>query len=82
MEEKWKFDLYCETDGILAIFPFGEFKTEIRKNPKPLFKLISIALSYSYETTHFNLTGQFKNRVISFVNMPALSNLISIKSSS
>lgn len=40
MEDKWKFDLYCETDGILAIFPFGEFKAEVRKNPKPLFKLI------------------------------------------
>ena len=34
MEHKWKFDVYAEQDGIIAILPFGEIKIEIRKNPK------------------------------------------------
>lgn len=34
MEEKWKFDIYAETDGFIALLPFGEVKTEARKTPK------------------------------------------------
>lgn len=34
MEQKWKFEVFAETDGILAVLPFGEIKIEIRKNPK------------------------------------------------
>jgi hypothetical protein len=31
MGEKWKFDVYAETDGSIAVLPFGEIKTEIRR---------------------------------------------------
>lgn len=34
MEQKWKFEVFAETDGIIAVLPFGEIKIEIRKNPK------------------------------------------------
>jgi|APSaa5957512535_1039671.scaffolds.fasta_scaffold45197_2 hypothetical protein len=26
MNEKWKFDIYAEIDGTIAILPFGEIK--------------------------------------------------------
>lgn len=28
-----KYDIIAETDGIIAILPFGEIKNESRKNP-------------------------------------------------
>ena len=34
MEETWKFDVVCEADACIALLPFGEYKTEIRKNAK------------------------------------------------
>jgi hypothetical protein len=44
MEQKWKFEVFAETDGILAVLPFGEIKIEIRKNPKA----VSIRLNNNY----------------------------------
>ena len=41
MEQKWKFEVFAETDGILAVLPFGEIKIEIRKNPKAV-SIVSI----------------------------------------
>jgi hypothetical protein len=29
--EKWKFDIFAETDGTMAILPYGEIKMEIRR---------------------------------------------------
>ena len=34
MEESWRYDVFAEQDGILAVLPFGEIKTDIRKHPK------------------------------------------------
>ena len=34
MGENWKYDMIAETDGVIAILPFGEIKTEIRRQPK------------------------------------------------
>jgi hypothetical protein len=31
MGETWKFDVLAETDGSIAVLPFGEIKTEIRR---------------------------------------------------
>ena len=39
MEQKWKFEVFAETDGILAVLPFGEIKIEIRKNPAHVLRL-------------------------------------------
>jgi hypothetical protein len=30
---KYKYDIIAESDGILAVLPFGEIKSESRKNP-------------------------------------------------
>lgn len=30
---KHKYDIIAETDGVLAVLPFGEVKSESRKNP-------------------------------------------------
>ena len=40
MAATWKFELKAETDGIVAIFPFGELKTEIRSHSKGTLKLM------------------------------------------
>ena len=34
MEEKWRYDVYADSDGIIAVMPFGEVKVEMRRNPK------------------------------------------------
>ena len=34
MLQSWKFSIYAELDGIIALIPFGEIKTEVRKHPK------------------------------------------------
>ena len=34
LEDKWKFDLFADSDGMLAILSFGEIKFELRKQPK------------------------------------------------
>lgn len=31
MEDKWKYDIYAETDGLMAVLPYGEVKVEIRR---------------------------------------------------
>ncbi len=33
-DTKHKYDIIAETDGVIAVFPFGEFKSESRKNPQ------------------------------------------------
>lgn len=30
-DEKWKFDVFAETETLLGILPYGEIKTEIRR---------------------------------------------------
>ena len=30
-QEKWKFDIFAESDGTMAVLPFGEIKMEIRR---------------------------------------------------
>ena len=32
-DSKHKFDIIADSDGLLAVFPFGEFKSESRRNP-------------------------------------------------
>jgi hypothetical protein len=67
MEDKWKFDLYAECDGLMAILPYGEVKLEMRRQPRAMYKVLEIAANYAYETTHFNLVGESQNPVIKFV---------------
>ena len=57
-EDKWKFSLTGETDGVMAVLPFGEVKLEIRRAPKAVYKVLEIAANQALETNYFNLIGQ------------------------
>jgi hypothetical protein len=68
MSSKWHYDLYGESSGILAVLPYGELKTEMRKNPKTICRLIEMAANRAHETTFFNIEGVELNPVPPFVN--------------
>ena len=72
METKWKFDMYAESDGIMAMLPFGEVKVEMRRSAKAMYKIMEIAATYAYETTHFNLMGESPNPAIKFTHQQSL----------
>lgn len=57
LKETWNYDIIAETDGVLAVFPFGDLKTEVRVKPRGTCKLMELAANYAYETTHYNLLG-------------------------
>lgn len=42
-EDKWRFGLTAETDGVFAVLPYGEVKLEIRRAPKAIYKVLEIA---------------------------------------
>ena len=64
MQATWKFDLVAETDGIIALFLFGEFKTEIRSHGKGTLRLMQMAANHAYETNHYNIKGESVNPTI------------------
>jgi len=70
MNETWKFDVLAETDGSIAVLPFGEIKTEIRRQPKGMFKVLELAANQAYATNYFNITGELLNPVIPFIHHP------------
>ena len=70
MTSTWKFDLIAETDGIMAIFPFGELKAEIRNHAKGTLRLMKMAANNAYETNHFNIRGTSVNPTIQFLSQP------------
>ena len=41
--DKYKYDIIAETDGILAMLPLGEIKTESRKNPQATYRILYLA---------------------------------------
>ena len=65
---KWKFDLVADTKGYMALLPFGEIKIEMRKNPKPMYKIMELAANHAYETTYYNMTGEKRNQPIIFTH--------------
>ena len=76
MEEKWKFDVYADSDSILGVFPYGEFKVESRRQPQGMFKLIEIATQKAYETSFYNINGIKPNPVIRFHHQALLQKKI------
>ena len=57
-----------ETDGVMAVLPFGEVKLEIRRAPKAVYKVLEIAANQALETNYFNLVGQSQNPAIKFTH--------------
>ena len=69
-DEKWKFDVFAETETLMGILPYGEIKTEIRRQPQGMLKLLQLASLKAYETTYFNITGMNLNNAIQFTHQP------------
>ena len=61
---KNKFDIIANTDGLLAVLPYSEIKSEIRKNPHALYKILEIAAKKSLEIFHYNIFGHDYNPCI------------------
>jgi CRP-like cAMP-binding protein len=56
-----KFDVIAESDGMIACLPFGEIKTESRKNPQACFLIMELAAKKALEVFHFNVFGHEYN---------------------
>ena len=61
---KHKFDVIAQTDGLIAILPYGEIKGESRKNPHACFKVLELAAKKSLEVFHYNIFGHEYNPCI------------------
>ena len=68
MNEKWDVDIVAETDGYMAILPFGEIKTEFKKNAKAFTLIYQLASRRAYEINYFNLTGEKRNPICDFTH--------------
>lgn len=55
-------------DGLIAVLPFGEIKSELRRAPEAVFKSYQLAAKYAMETFMFNLNGVEHNQ---FIKHPA-----------
>jgi CRP-like cAMP-binding protein len=59
-----KFDVIAESDGMLAVLPFGEIKVESRKNPQACYRILEMAAKKALEVFHYNVFGHPYNHVI------------------
>jgi hypothetical protein len=66
MEEKWKFDVFADSRGAMAVLPFGEVKMEIKRQPHGMTKIMEMAAKRAYETNYYNITGMELNKLIPF----------------
>jgi CRP-like cAMP-binding protein len=56
-----KFDVIAESDGMIAVLPFGEIKTESRKNPIACYRILELAAKKALEVFHYNVFGHEYN---------------------
>lgn len=61
---KHKYDVIAETDGILAVLPFGEIKSESRRSPAACYRALELASKKALEVFHFNVFGHELNPAI------------------
>lgn len=61
---KHKYDIIAESDGIIAILPFGEIKAESRRNPLACYKALELATRKALEVFHYNVFGHEMNPAI------------------
>ena len=64
--EKWKFDVFAESDAIIGVLPYGEIKTEIRRQSSGMYRILEMAANRAYEASYYNLTGLDTNNPIKF----------------
>lgn len=65
---KWTCDIVGDQKGIIAVLPFGEIKSLMRKFPRATCRIIEMAAQRCYETTFYNFTGLEYNPIPNFVN--------------
>ena len=65
---KHKYDVIAESDGIIALLPYGEIKSESRKNPHACFRALNIAAKKALEVFHYNVFGHEANPTIRLIN--------------
>jgi len=66
-QEKWRYDVFGDTNGILAVVAFGELKIEWRRNAEAMTKIARLAANYAHDTTCYNILGLSCNPAIPFV---------------
>lgn len=59
-----KYDVIAETDGIMAVLPFGEIKSESRRNPAACYRVLELATKKALEVFHYNVFGHEMNPVV------------------
>jgi hypothetical protein len=40
---RFKFDVIAESDGLIAVLPYGEIKSESRRNPLACYRILELA---------------------------------------
>ena len=66
MEENWKFDVFAESKGAMAVLPFGEIKMEFKRQPQGMMNVMEIAAKRAFETNYFNIMGLELNPLLPF----------------
>ena len=61
---KHKYDVIAESDGIIALIPFGEIKSESRKNPIACYRALELASKRALEVFHYNVFGHELNPTV------------------
>lgn len=61
---KHKYDVIAESDGLIAVLPYGEIKSESRKNPIACYKILDLAAKKALEVFHYNVFGHEINPTI------------------
>ena len=59
-----RYDVIAETDGLIALIPFGEIKGESRKSPLSTYRVLELASKKALEVFHYNVFGHEMNPVI------------------
>jgi len=61
---RYKFDVIAESDGLVAVLPYGEIKSESRRNPMACYRILELAAKKALEVFHYNIFGHEFNPVI------------------
>ena len=67
-QSKHLYTIKTMTSGLIAVLPLGEIKSEIRKNPEAIGKLMQVAANKAFETVYYNIHGVDHNPKVTLPN--------------
>ena len=67
-QNKHLYTITTKTSGLIAVLPLGEVKSEIRKNPEAISKLMQVAANAAFETVFYNIHGAEHNPKVTLPN--------------